>query len=315
VCPPFDGEYTFYIASDDNSVLYLNPAGQGESGKTLIARVDDWTNSRQWTKYSSQRSGTITLQGGQLYYIEALQKEGGGGDNLAVAWTHDRRSTSPVGIAGQYLAPASALPTRTPTITATPTATLPPAATCPGTGSALREVWFGISGDSLSNLFNNSPYPNSPNTFNYPTRFEAPTDFADNYGTRMQAYQCAPYTGTYTFYIASDDYSRLNLSMSTNPGGKSQIAYVNGWTDSREWTRYDSQKSANITLQAGQEYYIEAIQKEGTGGDNLAVGWIFPYLTSGNPVVIDGQYLIPLSPQATATPMETSRDTPRMVLA
>ena len=46
----------------------------------------------------------ITLVAGQRYYIEALMKEGGGGDNLAVAWAVPGTST-PVVIAGQYLSP------------------------------------------------------------------------------------------------------------------------------------------------------------------------------------------------------------------
>ncbi len=33
-----------------------------------------------------QQSAAITLKGGRKYYIEALHKDGGGGDNLAVAW-------------------------------------------------------------------------------------------------------------------------------------------------------------------------------------------------------------------------------------
>ena len=41
----------------------------------------------------SQQSAIITLQQGQRYYIEALQKEGGGGDHLVVAWKKPGSST------------------------------------------------------------------------------------------------------------------------------------------------------------------------------------------------------------------------------
>jgi hypothetical protein len=45
-------------------------------------------------------------------------------------------------------------------------------------------------------------------------------------------------------------------------------------------------------LVVGQKYYIEALHKEGGGGDNLAVGWIGPGI--GDTItVIDGQYLSP----------------------
>ena len=53
-----------------------------------------WTNSRQWTKESNQRSAAINLVQGQRYYVEALQKEGTGSDNLAVGWAKPGQSTS-----------------------------------------------------------------------------------------------------------------------------------------------------------------------------------------------------------------------------
>ncbi len=74
--------------------------------KVRIANVDDWTSSRQWERYPSQKSKPITLVAGRKYYIEALHKEGGGGDNLAVAWQYNSRSRAV--IAGQYLAPTTA---------------------------------------------------------------------------------------------------------------------------------------------------------------------------------------------------------------
>ena len=48
--------------------------------------MDGWTNRYEWDKSSSQESGLIYLEAGERYYIEALQKDQGGGDNLAVAW-------------------------------------------------------------------------------------------------------------------------------------------------------------------------------------------------------------------------------------
>ena len=52
--------------------------------------------------------------------------------------------------------------------------------------------------------------------------------------------------------------------------------------------------SAPITLEAGKRYYIEALMKEGIGGDNLAVGWIPP--GAQTITVIPGQYLSAFDP-------------------
>jgi hypothetical protein len=123
------------------------------------------------------------------------------------------------------------------------------------------------------------------------TSFEAPSNVGDNYGQRIRGYICAPVSGNYTFYIASDDSGELWLSTSSDPAMRQKIASVSGWTNPREWTKYASQKSVTITLQANTKYYIEALMSEGTGGDNLAVGWLIPGSTVVD--VIPGTSLSP----------------------
>src|SRR6185503_10348520 len=56
------------------------------------------------------------------------------------------------------------------------------------------------------------------------------------------------------------------------------------WTASREWTKEATQQSAQQSLIAGQKYYIEALMKEGIGGDNLAVRWQLPNATFEAPI-------------------------------
>ncbi len=80
---PTTGNYRFYIASDDKSELWLSTNSTTTSA-VKIASVSDWTNSREWNKFSVQKSLAFALLAGQRYYIRALHKEGGGGDNLAV---------------------------------------------------------------------------------------------------------------------------------------------------------------------------------------------------------------------------------------
>jgi hypothetical protein len=85
ILPPMTGNYRFWIASDDQSVLSLNSDHTPEN-LDPIASVPEWTNPREWGKYPQQRSRELPLVAGQRYYIQALHKEGGFGDNLAVAW-------------------------------------------------------------------------------------------------------------------------------------------------------------------------------------------------------------------------------------
>jgi hypothetical protein len=158
------------------------------------------------------------------------------------------------------------------------------------TGFILREWWTGVSGTAVSNLTSDINYPTNPNGRALITSFEGPTNWADNYGTRFRGYVYPPATGNYTFWIASDDAGQLKLSTDDNPANAVQIAYVANWTDSRQWTKESNQQSAIKSLVAGKKYYIEALQKENGGGDNIAVAWQGPGITQQ---VIDGAYLSP----------------------
>jgi hypothetical protein len=145
-----------------------------------------------------------------------------------------------------------------------------------GLGSISRDWWSGITGVSIADLTSHTNYPDAPSGSDLLTSFEAPTDWADNYGTRIHGYLTVPASGDYAFYIASDDGGELWLSSNTNPSNKARIAHVPGWSASRQWTKFAEQSSAPVSLVAGETYYIEALQKEGGGGDNLAVGWLQP---------------------------------------
>lgn len=85
VCVPFTGDYIFWIASDDNSELWLS-SNADPVNKTKIASVTGATNVLQWNKYPSQKSVSVNLVAGQKYYIEVLHKEGGGNDHIALGW-------------------------------------------------------------------------------------------------------------------------------------------------------------------------------------------------------------------------------------
>ncbi|HEV57898.1 MAG TPA: hypothetical protein ENN87_10470, partial [Phycisphaerales bacterium] len=165
-------------------------------------------------------------------------------------------------------------------------------------GTILREVWTGIPGASVADLTGSPAYPDNPTFTDELTSFEAPTDWAEEYGTRVRGYLHPPTTGDYTFWVASDDGGELWLSEDAMSGNARRIAHVPGWTSSREWTKYAEQRSEPIHLVAGQRYYIEALMKEQGGGDNLAVAWQGPGIGQQ---VIPGQYLSPAASEWTSS--------------
>ena len=144
--------------------------------------------------------------------------------------------------------------------------------TCNATGTISREVWNNVSGTSISSI----PLSITPSSIGVLSIFQTPSNIADNYGQRIRGYVCPPLTGNYIFWISSDDNSELWLSSNNDPANKIKIAFVSGKTGPGQWSKYSSQKSASIHLTTGQPYYIEALHKESTLKDNLAVGWQLP---------------------------------------
>ena len=181
-------------------------------------------------------------------------------------------------------------------------------ATCTATGTILREQWNNISGSSVSAI----PVNNTPNKTSQLTSFEAPTNTGNNYGSRIRGYICAPQSGNYTFFIAGDDDCELWLSTDDNSANKKKIAGFSGWTDPREWTKYESQKSATIYLEAGRRYYIEALHKEYGEGDNLAVAWQLPSGTLEAPIA--GARLSPFVSSANQTMSRKPTDNTEVTL-
>jgi hypothetical protein len=152
-----------------------------------------------------------------------------------------------------------------------------------------REVYLNITGEALSGLTNHPSFPNSPSSEGVIPEFDAPRDIAENYGQRLRALLVPPVSGTYRFGIASDDNSLLYLSTDDQPASKVAIASVATWTAWREFQKEGNQISAPIALVAGQRYYIEALQKEGGGGDHVTVAWQKP----GDPAIVNNALPIP----------------------
>jgi hypothetical protein len=160
------------------------------------------------------------------------------------------------------------------------------------------------AGTAVADVTNDVNFPNNPTLVYHPTYFESwatgsitnpPVgDAGDSYGDQNLGYFYPPTNGNYTFYLASDDNSALYLSTDSTPANEHLIAQVTAWANVREygtesgtatattedvsstftgteWPTTNSAGGATITLTAGQAYYIEALHKEGGGGDDCSV--------------------------------------------
>ncbi len=73
----------------------------------------------------------------------------------------------------------------------------------------------------------------------------------------MKGWLMPPITGDYIFSIAADDTGEFWLSADDDPAKKARVCFVPGPVSRYYFTAYTEQRSASMTLVAGQTYYFE----------------------------------------------------------
>ncbi|MFN3851730.1 MAG: CUB domain-containing protein [Spirosomataceae bacterium] len=263
----------------------------GSTGSINITNLPDGLSSNinggAWTQYKESytdlAAGTYTIG-----------FQGTNGCNSSASFTVTTSTDNPL----------LSLAKTDPTCTTTGSITVTGSGGTTGLGDASYDLWLGISGETVPSLTSNANYPNSPSVSTMVGILEGYINSYDNFGGRISGYIVPPTTGTYFLWIASDDYSELWLSSNSNAANKALVASVGGWTGSREWNKFTTQKTAALNLVAGQIYYFEALYKEGGGGDHIAIGWARPGEGTTVPSeVITGKHVRPNIASSVTTPV------------
>jgi hypothetical protein len=132
----------------------------------------------------------------------------------------------------------------------------------------------GAALGDMDNMINSPKYPDNPDDRKFAPRFDSTSAGApynnnsvENYGARLSGVFVPPTSGNWIFYLRSDDASRLYLNpLGLNPAGKVLLTEEAGCCGA-----FDGHTSAPQALTAGERYFIEAIYKEGGGGDYVQV--------------------------------------------
>jgi signal transduction histidine kinase len=144
--PPVTGDYTFWIASDNSSGLWLSTSESPvETRRIAFVKEGDWVAARDWTRFPSQRSEPLFLRADRVYYIEAFQEQLTEYDNLAVAWQGPGLKQSVID--GRYLSPWSDEQTRSVLVKNSGRVT----------NGVLREYWTNYSIGNLAILTSAKP--------------------------------------------------------------------------------------------------------------------------------------------------------------
>ncbi|MBN2594323.1 MAG: hypothetical protein JXA81_12515 [Sedimentisphaerales bacterium] len=155
--PPQTGDYIFWIASDNDSELWLSTNDDPENVE-LIASISGWTGANEWNKFASQMSEPVSLTTGSKYYVMAIWVEGTGGDHCIVAWQGPGIEKRTI-IAGDYLSPYEPVSAYGPNpgdgavgVKRAPTLTWKP-----GIQAASHEIYFGTDEEAVRNATMASP--------------------------------------------------------------------------------------------------------------------------------------------------------------
>lgn len=139
----------------------------------------------------------------------------------------------------------------------------------------------GIDGTAVDALFNDGSYPDLAARRELLTAFTTSpslSNVADRFGGRISGWLTPAESGSYRFFLRSDDASQLYVSPSADTAAAALVAEEFACCQAfLEPTNAEgalnTQTSEPIAMVAGQSYFVYAVYKEGGGGDFCEVAW------------------------------------------
>jgi hypothetical protein len=129
-------------------------------------------------------------------------------------------------------------------------------------GWALKEVYFGITGDTVADLTGAAKYPAKPDRVQWVKGFQLNQDpLTDNYGARLTTFFTPQTAGAYEFFIYNDNEAELSLSPNESAAGLVSI----GLSPATPPPFADTPIGVSPALGSGQRYLLQGLLKQGTG--------------------------------------------------
>jgi hypothetical protein len=147
---------------------------------------------------------------------------------------------------------------------------------CVGTSGEVRWSYWTENMPAYpdsSDLFVLEDFPDNPKGIQTLGFLQIPQNFTDSFASMVRGYISVPVTANYIFNITGDDESIFFLSTNRSPSNKVKRAEVLTWSYITEHDKFPEQTSTTIQLVAGQYYYFEMYNFEGTGGDHTTLYW------------------------------------------
>lgn len=144
-------------------------------------------------------------------------------------------------------------------------------------GFVKREFWQQLEippfTSDVRNLLYLQGFPAAPTDQNFLQSLETPQNGEDSYGDRTRGFIVSSESKEYIISIVGDDSVELWLSTDAHRYNMRRIAYSDRSTGYDNWTKYESQSSEAIFLEAGVRYYFELLHLERNNSDYFRVAW------------------------------------------
>ncbi len=136
--------------------------------------------------------------------------------------------------------------------------------------------WGAINGTPVDNLYQDPRWPATPDytaaVFAFNSRDALPNDSKDNYGASIEGYLTPTESGSYRFFVYSDDASQFFISSDDKEANLAQVAEEASCCNN--FTEPDSARTSEpVALTAGKKYFVRMVYKEGGGGDYGQIAW------------------------------------------
>ena len=296
---PVTETYIFNVTGDDK-VIFLLSSTQSPANKIKRCEVLTYTAQTEYTKEPGQTSQAITLVGGQYYYFEMYNFEGGGGDFMNLQWRKASQTTVAWSIIDFNFiydyACGQVCPTRGTACNdgnaqttndqqdgfCNCVGTYPTANACVGV-KGLTEAYYydNITGNYVENDLINAPkFPLLPDRKEKLKGAYGPlVPYAkENYGTLVQGFLTVPVSGMYEFNITGDNQTFFFLSKNDSIEYKQyHQAIVLYGIDETDHKNSVFQTIAPLFMEKGKYYYFEFRHKENTWRDHFNLFWKTPF--------------------------------------
>lgn len=102
IIPPANGTYVFWVSGNLATEFSLSTNPTPQKKKRLAFSIES-NDFRQFTEFPTQKSVSVALKAGKIYYFEVYQQDTTGSDHVSLAWTGPGLSPDKEIVEGAYV--------------------------------------------------------------------------------------------------------------------------------------------------------------------------------------------------------------------